>query len=144
MSTEMDSAPQRAPQAGATATAGETRPIRSPEEATRESTQVTEVLGPTLLPPSLPGSAKALADATAATAVGATWHTGVTITAMWSINETRNVWIYVTGKGWRKIYNGRDGSFTALTALAGQARQTKRTVWLREEADGMIYEIYLW
>jgi hypothetical protein len=28
--------------------------------------------------------------------------------------------------------------------MASQARQTGRTVNFREEADGMVYEIYLW
>ena len=45
---------------------------------------------------------------------------------------------------WFGQYNGRDGAFQALVALAAQARQTNRIVNLREEADGMIYEIYLW
>jgi hypothetical protein len=46
--------------------------------------------------------------------------------------------------GWKKLYNGRDGAFSALVTLAAQARQTGRNVSCREEADGMIYEIYLW
>ncbi len=68
----------------------------------------------------------------------------MTVTAMWSINEARNAWMHVPGLGWRKLYNGRDGAFMALVALAGQARQTGRQIVFREEADGMVYEIYLW
>jgi hypothetical protein len=92
---------------------------------------------PTLSPPA--------ATATAGQdGAGANWRNGVRIDALWSIDETRNAFIHVIGLGWRKIYNGRDGAFQALTFLASQARQTNSTVNLREEADGMIYEIYLW
>jgi hypothetical protein len=91
---------------------------------------------PTLAPPSSAAGAQA--------GVTATWRTGVQITALWSIDETRNAFAYVDGVGWKKLFNGRDGAFAALATLASQARQTGRTVNLREEADGMIYEIYLW
>ncbi|GIE98136.1 hypothetical protein [Paractinoplanes rishiriensis] len=145
MSTEKYSEPQQSPQTSATATAtlGETAPVRSPDETAGQHVVIEEVPRPKLLPPSVAGTAEKLAEVRAE-GVTATWHTGVTITAMWSINEIRNAWIHVQNKGWRKIYNGRDGAFMALTGLAGQARQTKRSVTLREEADGMIYEIYLW
>ena len=95
----------------------------------------TPLAGPTVTP-----AARAESDQ----AVTATWHSSVTIDALWSIDETRNAWVRVVGLGWRKLYNGRDGAFQALTTLAGQARQTNRPVTLREEADGMIYELYLW
>jgi hypothetical protein len=92
---------------------------------------------PTLEPP-------AAAEAAAEAGVAATWRNNVRIDALWSIDETRNAWVNVVGLGWRKIYNGRDGAFQALVSLASQARQTNRIVNLREEADGMIYEIYVW
>jgi hypothetical protein len=102
--------------------------------------QAAAVAEPTQLPPGLPG-AEAAAAAAAATA---TWRSGVTVTALWSINEIRNAWMYVPTVGWRKLYNGSDGAFTALTTLASQARQTGRSIAFREEANGMVYEIYLW
>jgi hypothetical protein len=77
-------------------------------------------------------------------AVTGTWQTGVTVTATWSINEVRNAWFYASGLGWRKIYNGRDGAFRALVTLATHARQTGRPINFRQEADGMVYEIYSW
>jgi hypothetical protein len=96
---------------------------------------------PALLPPGVdPG----VAAGAAVGAVTGTWRSGVTVTALWSINETRNAWMYVPSLGWRKLFNGKDGAFNALVTLASQARQTGRTVNLREEADGMVYEIYLW
>jgi hypothetical protein len=96
---------------------------------------------PTLDPTSVTGGA---AQAQAVAAVTGTWQTGVTVTALWSINEIRNAWFHGTGIGWRKIYNGREGSFRALVALASHARQTGRPINFRQEADGMVYEIYVW
>lgn len=90
--------------------------------------------GPTLVAP---------AERVTAGITAATWRSGQ-VTAMWSIDEIRNAWMLVSGVGWRRLYNGRDGSFTALLILASQARQTGRTIQFREEADGMVYEIYLW
>jgi hypothetical protein len=98
------------------------------------------VSGPVLAPP---GTAAAAAEAGVGAVTG-TWRSGMTVSAMWSINETRNAWMHVSGLGWRKLFNGRDGAFMALVALAGQARQTGRQIAFREEADGMVYEIYLW
>jgi hypothetical protein len=91
---------------------------------------------PTLAPPA--------AAALSAEAVTGTWQNNVKIDALWCIDETRNAWMRVAGVGWKRIYNGRDGAFTALVTLAAQARQTGHAVNIREEADGMIYEIYLW
>ncbi|MBM7786909.1 RAD23 family protein [Tenggerimyces flavus] len=97
---------------------------------------------PTLMPPTL-RDPSSMAEADLA-AVTATWRSSQYIDAMWSIDQTRNAFMLVRGLGWRKIYNGRDGAFTALVSLAAQARQTGRQVSFREEADGMVYEIYLW
>ncbi|QDO88293.1 hypothetical protein FNH13_07980 [Ornithinimicrobium ciconiae] len=94
--------------------------------------------GPSLQPPE---ALAAGADDDGVTA--ATWHS-VKIDALWSIEETRNAWLRIAGGAWKRIYNGRDGSFQALVTLASQARQTGRTAQIREESDGMIYEIYLW
>lgn len=92
---------------------------------------------PSLTPPSIVGVA-------AGEGVTVSWHTNVQIDALWSIDQTRNAFVHIVGVGWKKIFNGRDGSFQALVTLASQARQTNRPASLREEADGMIYEIYLW
>lgn len=117
--------------------AGNSAPVDvTDEQVAAKVGQSTPLDGPTALPPSL--------TAEAAEAVTATWHSGVLIDALWSIDETRNRWVRIAGVGWRKLYNGRDGSFQALSALAAQGHQTGRSVNLREEADGMIYEIYLW
>jgi hypothetical protein len=71
------------------------------------------------------------------------WNYSVPVAATWSINQTRNAWILVQGV-WKKIFNGNDGAFTALITLATQAKETGHLISYREEADGMIHEIYLW
>lgn len=122
--------------------AGLTSPAPITDDQLRAMVEgTTTQVGPTLPPPGTEETAGAIA---AATGVAGTWRSGMHVTAMWSINETRNAWMYVAGLGWRKLYNGRDGAFMALVALAGQARQTGHQVAFREEADGMVHEIYLW
>jgi hypothetical protein len=126
-----------------TADAGLTEPAPISDEQLRamvEGTGTATLAGPVLSPP----GTDAAASTDAVAGVTGTWRSGMTVTAMWSINETRNAWMYVSGLGWRKLYNGKDGAFMALTALAGQARQTGHQIVFREEADGMVYEIYLW
>ena len=98
---------------------------------------LSESTSPTMTPPSA-------GETAIAEAVAATWRSNAKIDAMWTIDETRNAFVRVVGLGWRKLYNGRDGAFMALVTLASQAQQTGRPVNLREEPDGMIYEIYLW
>lgn len=135
--------PTQIPSQGAAASSSGGTGTSAPADLTAEQLQAMMSGGtattdsrPTLAPPAQAAGAEA--------AVTATWRTGVQITALWSIDETRNAFAYVTGVGWKKLYNGRDGAFAALVTLASQARQTGRTVNLREEADGMVYEIYLW
>jgi hypothetical protein len=124
-----------------TAAPGTTEPQALTDERVQALTGGAADAGaPTLLPPGSEGAV----GAAGAGAVTATWRTNVQISALWSTDEVRNAWAYVVGLGWKKLYNGRDGAFSALAELAAQARQTGTTASLREEADGMIYEIYLW
>jgi hypothetical protein len=102
--------------------------------------QAAVEMAPVLLPPGIAGHA----DTQTAESITGTWRQNVVVTALWSINETRNAWIHLQNIGWRKIFNSRDGAFTALVTLASQAKQTNRPVTVREESDGMIYEIYFW
>lgn len=123
------------------AAAGTTEPKPMTDETLVDVLEAeAEIEGrPTLEPSSVAGI-----QAEAVTAVTGTWQTGKTVTALWSINEIRNAWMHVSGLGWRKLYNGREGAFRALVALAAHARQTGRPINFREEADGMVYEIYSW
>jgi hypothetical protein len=140
-------APPRA-KAGNGASIGEvgtTEPELLTEETLAEVLEAeADAQGRPTLDPTIAGSAGAAAQAGAVAAVTGTWRTGMTVTGLWSINEVRNAWMYVSGLGWRKLYNGRDGAFRALVTLAAHARQTGRPINFREEADGMVYEIYSW
>jgi hypothetical protein len=139
-STNSQAGPSLAPPselfASTAGTAGLSAPTMTGEQLAAMAVEAAPA-APTLAPP-------AAAEAAAEAGVAATWRSNVRIDALWSIDESRNAFVNVVGLGWRKIYNGRDGAFQALVSLASQARQTNRIVNLREEADGMIYEIYLW
>lgn len=93
--------------------------------------------------PELRGDLQAFA-AQSAMAISGTWTQNVIVDAMWCINQTRNAYLHVKGGAWKKIFNGSDWAFTALTTLASQARQTGKPISFREEADGLVHEIYLY
>jgi hypothetical protein len=77
-----------------------------------------------------------------AAAAGA-WHNNKKITQLWTINENRNSWAAVSGLGWRKISPSSDSVNTTLTMLAAHAKQTNRTVRVREESNTIV-EMYVW
>ncbi len=126
------------PVTGGAGAGGDTAPtLTAPPPATGDGGAVAERAEPQLQPGT---------DGAAAAALGitGTWTTGATVDALWAVNEIRNAFMHVASVGWKKIYNGGDGAFMALTTLASQARQTGRTISYREESDGMVHEIYLW
>jgi hypothetical protein len=77
-------------------------------------------------------------------AAATVWRRNQRINGLWGKNETRNSWISITGHGWKKLASTTDSGIIALTFLASQALESGRPVDCREEADGMIHEIYLW
>ena len=97
---------------------------------------------PSLEPPQVALAAGTVGEA--ATAATGTWLSDKRVGALWSINQLRNSWAYITGVGWKKLYNTSDSSITAMTMLASHARQTNSRFDYREEADQMIHEIYVW
>ena len=66
------------------------------------------------------------------------------VSALWSINQIRNAWVGIAGIGWKKLSNVSDSGLVALTVLASNAKQTQTRFDYRDEADGMIHEVYLW
>lgn len=94
---------------------------------------------PALEPPSAAG-----AQGAAAAALAGIWSSSVLVDATWTINEHRNAFLHVAGGGWKKLFNGTDAAFDSLVTLVAQAKQTRRPVTIREEADGLVHEIYLW
>ena len=124
-----------------TVSAGLSEPTLAPDTRADVIAAGTGEQWPVLLPPDTPGAEAAAASISGVTG---TWTSGVMCDATWSINETRNAFFHVTGGAWKKIFNGTDGAFTALVTLASQAKQTGHQMAIREEADGMVHEIYLW
>jgi hypothetical protein len=74
----------------------------------------------------------------------AAWNTNKKVTALWSINQNRNSWLHIDGVGWRRLANNSDSVTMALTILGAHAREKASTVNYRDEADGMIHELYVW
>lgn len=74
----------------------------------------------------------------------AVWLNDKRISMVWSISENRNVFVAVTGVGWKKLANNSDSAIVALNIMACNARQMNSSVNYREEADGMIHEMYVW
>ena len=72
------------------------------------------------------------------------WLNDKRVGGLWSINQNRNSWVYITGVGWKKLANNSDSAVVALTILAANAKQSQTTYSYREEADGMIHETYVW
>ncbi|MFJ8110235.1 hypothetical protein [Streptomyces sp. NPDC096132] len=97
-----------------------------------------------LVHPDARATEQAIQAIAAGGSVSGVWTQNVMVDGMWSIDQARNAHLHVKGGVWKKLYNGSDAAFTALTVLASQARQTGRPISFREETDGMVHEIYLW
>ena len=122
-------------QAGGGAGAGESRPSNEPPQSVSESSGAgAGNTAPSLIPESEGARTEGITA----------WQNDKRITGLWTINETRNSWVYVTGIGWKKLSNTVDSATVALTMVSGSARQTNTPVNYRDEADGMIHEIYVW
>ena len=113
--------------------AGQTAPMEMPEAMAAMGGYAASEAAPSLMPPS----------ATAEEAFGA-WLNNRRFTGLWSINQVRNAWVHVDGIGWKRLHHQSDSGIVALNMLAAHARQMNSPVNYREEADGMIYEIYVW
>ena len=84
------------------------------------------------------------ADVESEQAAGATtWHINKRVTHLWSINQNRNVYIALSGVGWRKLADNHDSCVVALNILAATAKLGNRVVRARE-VNGKIVEMYVW
>ena len=116
---------------------------------------------PTLTPPQAAGSntggsgskhsdaAPSMTPETLAAAAAAgggitAWNNDRRVTALWSMNQNRNSWLYINGVGWKKLANNSDSAIVALTILGAHAKQAQTACNYRDEADGMIHETYVW
>jgi len=72
---------------------------------------------------------------------------GEYITALWSDNEDRNVWVRViradgTDLGWIKLSNASESGTVALSLLASYAKLAQDIVVCVQGNDGLIHEFY--
>lgn len=74
----------------------------------------------------------------------AAWNNDKRVHALWSSNQNRNSWVYITGVAWKKFASNSDSAVVALTMLAAHAKQMQTNYTYREESDGMIHETYVW
>ena len=131
----------------------EDRPAHTPETASGTVLDVPRPLSPADLAPSSdlsvdlgapgmepPGSVGARAAVTAVAAV----QTDKRVSALWCNRSPRNAWMHVTGIGWKRLSPANDSSWNAMVLLATQARQTGCRIDYRDEADGLVHEIFLW
>lgn len=86
---------------------------------------------------------------TASAVQGATtWNSDSRVSALWTINQDRNSWVYITSGGtnvgWEKLSTASESGTIALTVLAGHAKELQRRFDYRQEGDGEIHEIYVW
>jgi hypothetical protein len=72
------------------------------------------------------------------------WNNDKRVTALWSINQNRNSWIYINGVGWKRLSAASDSANLALTVLAAHAKQSRTNYTYRDESDGLIHESYVW
>jgi len=87
---------------------------------------------------------EALLASTDDTGFGAgSWHPNKKITALWSINQTRNAYAAVSGLGWKKLANNSDSGIVALNMLTSHAKDRNRNVKVRID-NNKIVEIYVW
>lgn len=126
--------------------------LEPPEDKVSFTSGETGATVPSPLPPQrenlTQGSAVAPAPtltpaAVAEAAVGA-WNTNKRVDALWTIRQNRNVYVGITGVGWKKLSTASDSAITALTLLLSCARANQSPVTYRDEADGMIHETYVW
>lgn len=112
------------------------RPLSS-AQLTTTATVETVTIEPKLGPPGSPNANPASDGLTA-------WVTNAHISALWSNNSGRNGWAYVTGVGWKKLAGASDFAHLGMVQLARLARDTNAGVNYRDEADGLIHEMYVW
>jgi hypothetical protein len=103
-------------------------------------TSSTAVAAPEVAPQlQPPGSAAA-----AAVQGVAAWRLDARIGALWTSNNPRNAWVWVNSVGWLKLGGATDLAHLGLYQLARLARDTNAVVNYRDEADGVIHEMYVW
>ena len=121
-------------------------PPASGLSAGSEESHPTEL--PSALSAGTEGASSSVPTLDPTTGVGAgeitAWQNDKRINALWAINENRNVFVGVTGVGWKRLANNNDTAIVAFTLLSGSAKLTQTPVNYRDETDRMIHEMYVW
>jgi len=90
---------------------------------------------PTLEPPAAIAEAEAIG----------VWQSNKNVNSLFVTSATRNSWMHIVSPSiWRKFAPVSDSGVTAMTMLAAHARDRNRPVNYREEADGLVHEVYVW
>ena len=67
---------------------------------------------------------------------GITWQVNAQVTALGSINQDRNVWMYIQGIGWVRQSTASESGWAALNMLASSALSTKKLLNYRWDQQG--------
>ena len=70
---------------------------------------------------------------------------GTHVDALWCNEERSNAWVWVRGRGWRKLDDRNDDATTNLLAVAAMTKATGETISIHEELRGerwYLTEIY--
>jgi len=70
------------------------------------------------------------------------WLNNVKVIGLWTIDQDRNAWAYISGYGWRKIATDNDNIFFDLLRLLAAAKEGARPVNVYQDA-GIIKQIYV-
>jgi len=70
------------------------------------------------------------------------WLNNVNVIGLWTIDQDRNAWAYLSGFGWRKIAFDNDNVFFDLLRLLAAAKEGSRPVNVYQDA-GVIKQIYV-
>lgn len=105
------------------------------DELTVAALEGSEAVGPKLEPPT--AGARGSEGVTA-------WQSDKRIVALFSSADPRNVWVAVGGVGWKRLFNANDSALEAMAIIVAHAKQLNSPVNYREEADGLIHEVYAW
>jgi hypothetical protein len=115
------------------------RPTATPTAAGKRA--ATRVAGtvPTLAPPGRSQAATGTAAAAGSAGGSSAW---TTIAALWSINQSDNVWFYDSNVGWKQISPDSDIGVETVNAIASHAKASGASVqYVTDDASGMVTEI---
>jgi C1A family cysteine protease len=70
------------------------------------------------------------------------WERNNRVLGLWTINQDRNAWAYLTNLGWKKLSSQNDNIFFDMLAQLTAAKASNRRVDIRQES-GVIAEIYV-